>query len=146
MNAPIDMILPLLSRVRRRQPGQYSACCPAHDDNGPSLSIRENTDGAVLLHCFAGCEVSEVVGAIGLELHDLFPPRDVPPNAPKRTARLLTPGQALDLLHDEAQFIGIVAGNIGQGVQLSEDDRQRVMQAAGRVNWLAQNSMGVHHA
>lgn len=130
------MILPLLTKVRKRQAGQYSACCPAHADNGPSLSVRENPDGAVLLHCFAGCEVSAVVAAIGLELHDLFPPRDIPDTAPKRAARLLTPGQALDLLHDEAQFIGIVAGNIGQGVELSEDDRQRVMQAAGRVSYV----------
>ena len=136
MTAPIDRILPALTKVRQRQPGQYSACCPAHDDTGPSLSVRETPEGAVLLHCFAGCEVSEVMAAIGLELHDLFPPRDTPQNAPRRTARLLTAGQALDLLHDEAQLIGIVAGNIGQGVELSEDDRQRIMQAAGRVAYV----------
>lgn len=133
---PIDNILPLLTKARQRQPGQYSACCPAHDDNGPSLSVRETQEGAVLLHCFAGCGVSEIVAAMGLELHDLFPPRDTPPNAPKRTARLLTAGQALDLLHDEAQLIGVVAGNIGHGVALSADDRQRVMQAAGRVSYV----------
>lgn len=133
---PIDRVLQGLTKVRQRQPGQYSTCCPAHEDKGPSLSVRETPDGAVLLHCFAGCEVSEIVAAIGLQFPDLFPPRDVPATAPKRIARLLTPGQALDLLHDEAQLIGIVAGNIGQGVGLSEDDRRRVMQAAGRVAYV----------
>lgn len=134
--APIDRVLPVLSKVRRRQSGQWSACCPAHDDNGPSLSVRETPEGAVLLHCFAGCGVSEIVGAIGLELHDLFPPSDRSVNAPKRTAKLLTHAQALDLLHDEAQLIGISAGNIGHGIELSEDDRARVLQAAGRISYV----------
>lgn len=94
--SPIDRILPALSKVRQRQPNQWSACCPAHEDKGPSLSVRETPEGAVLLHCFAGCSVDDVAGALGIELHDLFPPRDIPANAPKRTARLLTPMQALD--------------------------------------------------
>ncbi len=134
--SPIDQVLPLLTKVRRRQPGQWSACCPAHDDKNPSLSVRENPDGAVLLRCFAGCEVAAIVGAIGLELHELFPPRDKPPNSPARIAPLLTPGQALELLHDETQFIGLVAGNIGHDAVLTEAARERVLQAAGRIAYI----------
>jgi hypothetical protein len=37
------------------------------------LSIAETTDGVVLLKCFYGCTAAQVVGAVGLELHDLFP-------------------------------------------------------------------------
>jgi hypothetical protein len=33
----------------------WTARCPAHDDRNPSLSITEDRDGRVLLHCFAGC-------------------------------------------------------------------------------------------
>ena len=75
--APITKILAQMTKVRQRQPGQYSACCPAHDDKSPSLSVRETPDGAVLLYCFSGCPVSEVVNALGLEMSDLFPPRQV---------------------------------------------------------------------
>lgn len=139
--SPIDRVLPLLSKVRSRQAGQWSACCPAHEDRGPSLSVRETPEGAVLVHCFAGCEVADIVGALGLELHELFPPRDKPATAPNRTARLLTPGQALDLLHDEAQLVGIAAADIGHGVQLSEDDRCRVLQAAGRIAYIRDGVM-----
>ena len=109
--SPIDQVLPLLTKVRRRQPGQWSACCPAHEDKGPSLSLRETPEGTVLLHCFAGCAVADVAAAMGLELHDLFPPKDRPATAPMRTAKLLTPAQALDLLHDEAQLVGVCAGH-----------------------------------
>lgn len=69
-NAPIDIILAKLEGVRQRRQGQYSARCPAHADRGPSLSVRETPDGSVLLHCFAGCNVAAIVGAVGLGLAD----------------------------------------------------------------------------
>jgi hypothetical protein len=40
----------------------------------------------VLIHCHAGCSVHEVVAALGIELSDLFPQRqiDYPANAPHK--------------------------------------------------------------
>lgn len=70
----VDALLTRLDRVRQSGPGRWVACCPAHEDKSPSLSIRELADGRVLLHDFAGCDVGEIVAAIGLELSDLFPP------------------------------------------------------------------------
>lgn len=35
------------------------------------MSIRE-VDGKLLVHCFAGCTPEEIVGALGLDLKDLF--------------------------------------------------------------------------
>ena len=69
-------ILERLQKVRRTGAGRWIAACPAHDDRSPSLAVREADGGRVLIHCFSGCSVSEVVGALGLELSDLFPPRD----------------------------------------------------------------------
>jgi hypothetical protein len=143
---PIENVLGRVELARPRQPGQVSARCPAHADKGPSLSIRETPEGAVLLHCFAGCSVQEIVSAMGLELHELFPPRERPANAPKRIARLLTAPQALELLESEAQFVGIVAGNIGNGVTLTDDDRNRVQAAAGRIRYVRDQTMGGAHA
>ncbi len=134
--SPIDQVLPLLTKVRQRQSGQWSACCPAHDDKGPSLSVRENTDGAVLIYCHAGCEVAEIVGAMGLDMADLFPPRDTPPGTPKRTPRLLTASQALDLLADESLLVAVAAANVGHGVALTTVDKARVLVAAGKINYL----------
>jgi len=68
---PVDLVLSRLQRVRRSGRG-WTACCPAHNDKTPSLSIAEGDDGRLLLHCFGGCEAATIVAAIGLELADLF--------------------------------------------------------------------------
>lgn len=60
--------------------GQWSACCPAHEDRHQSLSVRAGQDGRILLKCHAGCTAGEVAGALGLTMRDLFP--------------AITPGQA----------------------------------------------------
>jgi len=58
----------VLSKLRgvKRQGDGYIALCPAHDDHNPSLSINEK-DGKVLLHCFAGCEYTDILKAVGVE-------------------------------------------------------------------------------
>ncbi len=66
----INDLLPLLRNVKGGS-GQYSACCPAHEDGHASLSISEN-DGKILLNCHAGCSVEEITGALGLTPSDLF--------------------------------------------------------------------------
>ena len=40
------------------------ACCPAHDDRTPSLSITLGKK-AILFHCFAGCSNQAVLAALG---------------------------------------------------------------------------------
>jgi putative DNA primase/helicase len=49
-----------------RQVGHvWMACCPAHDDKTPSLSIQEGVDSTLLVHCFAGCGQALVIAALG---------------------------------------------------------------------------------
>ncbi len=80
----IDIILLRLSGVRKAPARAgiaqaYRACCPAHQGEGPkpgrspSLSVAESENGAVLLHCFAGCTADEIARAVGIELAELFP-------------------------------------------------------------------------
>lgn len=45
--------------------------CPAHEDRSPSLSVRA-VDDRVLVHCFGGCAVDEVLAAVGWVRRDLF--------------------------------------------------------------------------
>ena len=62
--ASIDELLSRLEGVKLSSSG-WTAHCPAHDDQNPSLSIREGTDGRALLHCHAGCSYSEILTALG---------------------------------------------------------------------------------
>jgi hypothetical protein len=67
-----DFVLSRLTRVRSVNRSSFMAECPAHDDRVPSLSITEGRDGRVLVKCFAGCDTSMVLTAIGLSFRDLF--------------------------------------------------------------------------
>ena len=54
-----------LKGFRQVGQGSYMACCPAHDDKTPSLSITEISDG-VLIHCHAGCAYKDVISELDL--------------------------------------------------------------------------------
>lgn len=139
----VHQILDRLELVRERGGGQWSARCPAHEDRGPSLSIKEVSDGRILLHCFAGCGVSEVTAAIGVELQDLFPPQETTARGTQSESRrkLLSKGQALELLQAESLFAAVCAGNLANGVDLAPADRSRLMRCAGRIAYLRAEAM-----
>lgn len=42
----------------------WMACCPAHDDRNPSLSVRDGDEGKVLFRCHAGCDQRQVIAAL----------------------------------------------------------------------------------
>ena len=52
-----------LDKFRPNGANKYRACCPAHDDKCPSLSLTDVGD-KVLFHCFAGCSQTEVIDAL----------------------------------------------------------------------------------
>ncbi len=58
---------------RKLANGQWLSLCPAHEDKEPSLSITLSESGKILLHCFAGCNVSEICSALGISERELFP-------------------------------------------------------------------------
>jgi putative DNA primase/helicase len=65
-------LLPRFSGVRSAGEEQWSAQCPAHDDQCASLSISAGDGGRTLLFCHAGCAMADVLGKIGLTPRDLF--------------------------------------------------------------------------
>lgn len=73
-----------LLQARPSGVGRWQARCPAHEDRSPSLNIREGQDGRVLLHCFAGCAHTAILGKLGLARSDLF--AGPPPSPAQRAA------------------------------------------------------------
>ncbi|MCL1861030.1 MAG: DNA primase [Proteobacteria bacterium] len=139
---PIDTLLSRLERVRPSGPDCWMARCPAHEDRGPSLSVRETDDGRVLVHCFAGCDVSDVLVAIGLSLSDLFPEKIGEHAAPERR-----PFPAADILRS-ISFECLVVATSGRTLlyrePFTEQDQERLMLAVERIQAAVDISMVRH--
>src|SRR5262245_34109673 len=80
-----EQLLPLLSSVRASGSNKWTALCPAHGDRVPSLSLSQKPD-RVLLKCWAGCHIGDIVEAFGIRLSDLFTDRSarLDPQAERR--------------------------------------------------------------
>lgn len=124
----VNPILDRLDKVRQIGPDKWSACCPAHDDRTPSLSIKDGGD-RVLLHCFAGCRLADILAGLGLELHNLFAetrtPRQ-PAGVPQR--------KLAEALGEELHILAQCAFARSRGDELSEHDTERERIAWVRVD------------
>ena len=111
MSPTLDRILGGLQGVRAAGSG-WSARCPAHDDRRPSLSIREGERG-LLLHCFSGCSLHAICGALGITPTDLFS-GEPPPRGSRRfpVRRSLTPRELL-----QAVEYGLWRGAVAHGLR-----------------------------
>ena len=67
----IDDFLGLLKGVKPTGKDQWLALCCGHNDREPSLSIKL-ADGKILIKCFAGCEMMDILNPLGLDQKDLF--------------------------------------------------------------------------
>lgn len=138
-----ENLLSRLDKVKRTGPGTWLARCPAHEDRGPSLSIRETDDGRILVHCFAGCEPHDVLSAVGLTLGDLFSQGAVTQHGrPERR-----PFPAADVLRAvafEALVVSAAAVALLAGQPFGEADRARLILAASRIQ-AALSAAGVVH-
>ena len=121
-SACLEKVLVRLDKVKSAGPGRWKACCPAHDDTHPSLSIREADDGKVLLHCWAGCSSTDITAAIGLELRDLFPGEKATRRGPSRAA-----------VEHERTVYQIGLSMLQSGTRLSADDQARFELAKQRL-------------
>jgi len=96
-------IISRLEFVRPTGKDSYIARCPSHQDSSPSLTIKDVGDGRTLVHCFAGCGANDVLAAIGLELHDLYPPTDREYRVHRRVPRETVDGLVIEIAeHDRA--------------------------------------------
>lgn len=133
---PVEGILSRLQKVKGKN-GSWTACCPAHNDKGPSLAIREADDGRVLLHCFAGCEVNSVVTALGMDMTDLFPPdnkrREYPVEGKPRLKPAFYASDLIRILAFEALVVSICAHDLRKGKALPDEDYERLKVAQQRI-------------
>ena len=126
------LITDRLDKVRQTGPGRWIACCPAHGDKSPSLAVRELDDGRILLHCFTGCSVEEVLSAMSLTFDALFPER--PATHHVRGERRPFPAtDILRCLSFEASIVLSCAASVLDG-RFTAADRERLSIAVGRFH------------
>ena len=120
-----------LEKVRRTGDGRWIACCPAHDDKSPSLAVREIDDGRVLVHCFAGCSVEEVLTSVGMTFDALFPEKVIENCKPVR--RPFAAADVLECVAAESLIVAVAASNLKRGIELHEVDYDRLVTANVRI-------------
>lgn len=136
----VEVLLSRLEKTRSTGPSRWLACCPAHPDKTPSMTVHETDDGRVLVHCFAGCSVESILNAAGLVFDALFPEK--PSHLQKTVRRPFPASDVLAAITSEALIVATAAGNMGQGVALTDEDRKRLMIAAERINEARRIALG----
>lgn len=123
----VNDLVARLEKAKRTSRDSWIACCPAHKDRSPSLTVRGLPDGRILLHCFAGCEPLSVLDSLGLEMQDLFP------ESLGNLSGVRPPFSANDVLRAlrrEASVVAISAADLVEGKPV---DRDRLALAADRI-------------
>lgn len=132
----------LLTRLEHvRQYGKsWRADCPRGHTSRGALSVTVGEDSRLLLHCFAGCAVHEIVSALGLEVADLFPPGERIESSPADRAQRRDLADtahwraALGVLATEATVMEVAGSMIERGDSLAAADMHRVRLATYRIH------------
>ena len=133
----IDALLARLDPVQKTGNGWRCNCPTGHRTRG-TLSLAQGDSGAILLHCFSGCAVSDVLGALGLSMGDIQPARlrDESPEgrrAARAQFRLASVQSAAAVLEREGNIVLIAAGDLLRADDFSPADFQRLVEAVERV-------------
>jgi hypothetical protein len=125
----LEAILSRLEKVKPTGPRSWLACCPAHDDNSPSLTLAVGREGGVVVRCWSGCCFEEIVEAVGLG-HDAWFPEKPEGDYVGPARRPFPAADVLAALSAEALVVRVAAANVND---LSEADRARLAVAQERI-------------
>lgn len=105
-----------LDKARQVGPGRWTACCPAHLDENPSLSLTDR-NGRTLLFCHSGCSQEAVLHA--LRARGLWP-----------EAKLPRPEKATTLYSETEMRASVSAheNNLKRGIPTATRDQRRYRQ------------------
>lgn len=132
-------LLSRLEGVQGRGP-RYRGVCPAHVTRRKtrSLAIFLADDGRVLVKCHAGCEVEHIVGCLGLQLQDLFPPRVDDDKRPGRPRKPFAPAHAFHSIQPDLIGAWNVLRKIGAGKPVTQAEREASIGWVARIEDLVQ--------
>lgn len=127
-----EALVSRLEKPKKTGPDSWICRCPAHADKSPSMTIRELDDGRVLVHCFAGCDVAQILGAVGLDFDALFSPKLVAERLPP-IRRPFPAADVLEAVAHDALVVQQVAIRVQESGELRQSDRVMLSGAVGRI-------------
>jgi hypothetical protein len=136
-----EALLSRLEKVQKTGHNRWKACCPAHEDRSPSLAIREEDDGRVLIKCFASCSALDVITAVSLEWDALFPDRPPSLEGYKPIKRPFYTADVFEALRHESHVLGFIAKDMRTG-KISDTDYQRLIEAEERIEGINEAAYG----
>jgi len=95
-----------------------------------SLGVKELSDGRILINCFAGCGITNILGNVGLSLDDIVPKRlgDFKP-----VRKAFNPYSVLKTVSHETLLVALASIELSKGKTLPLEDHKRLMLAAERL-------------
>ena len=129
----IDDLLSRLDKVRATSKGRWVCKCPSHEDKSPSMHIRLEDDGRILINCKAGCGTYEILQSIGLDWSAVFP--DEFKGDRKPIKRVISSSDGLRLLQHESRVVLITAYDARKGT-LNQVGLDRLEEAMERINMM----------
>ena len=107
MTTPVENFLSRLDKVKQVGRGQWLACCPAHDDKNPSMSISEKNDTFVV--CCHTCKAggTEIMESVGLTASDFYEKQDIP-NHIKPVKRKWSARQICEIMGASASNVALL--------------------------------------
>ena len=124
----IAAFLARLDDVTPTGDSKWRAKCPAHHSRGRPLAIGESDTGSILVNCFAGCDVQEVVTALDLSVRDLFPSHAYICETKARESKIDYRGTVFGLYESLCRLL-VVSQTLSQGQPLSADDSRLLDEA-----------------
>jgi hypothetical protein len=139
-NASAEPLLQRLEGVQRSGNG-WRARCPACGGTSRKLTVAES-DGKVLIHCFAGCPAADVLASVQMTWGDVMPPRHRPesPEERRQARRSIREAgwvSALSVLSLEATVVRFAAAQVALWQPLSVEDDARLALAVERIHGAA---------
>jgi hypothetical protein len=139
MTSPARTLLQRLDDVRANGKGWVAVCPnPIHNRRLRSLYVTEADDGRVLMKCFRCHDTNGILGAIGMDMRDLFPARLSDPSPESRRkareyARMQQFMGAIRAIAEEALIVIVAASRIRQGIGLKDFDFERLHRAESLI-------------
>lgn len=92
--------------VKQTSAGWDARCPCREDDKNPSLSVAEDSEGVILVHCHRGngCDVDKICSSVGLKKSDLYPVKIEKKERPQEKEKL-TLVKEYDYLDEKGELL-----------------------------------------